>query len=137
MRKCFRAVARISCASVSLVRAHQHVDLTALYPAMISAVAVGACAGLHSGYASAQGFWRGYGILILGWSLFVLSRGLVAIFLLPFVLVEVVIGSFLPFVVVYLCFYWLGAAIVRRASIPATDKIAMTDKSNDSSRKTP
>jgi ABC-type uncharacterized transport system permease subunit len=104
---------------------------------MISAVTVGACAGLYSGYAGVQGFWRGYGILILGWSVFVLSRGLVAIFLLPFVLVEVVVGSFLPFVAVYLCFDWFGAAIARRALTPAKGRIVTVDKSGDSSRRAP
>jgi len=92
-----------------------------LFPAIMSGAALGAFAGLYAGYSGGTAFTRGLGLFLIGWSLFVVSRGLLAVFVLPIVLLEVVIGGFLPFAIAYPCFRWLGVAIGRRTSMADTD----------------
>jgi hypothetical protein len=87
-----------------------------LYPAIFSGAVVGAIIGLYSGFAGVSEWFRGFAFFLLGWSLFVLSRGLPAIIVLPFVLIEVVVGGTLPFILAYASANWLGRTIARRTS---------------------
>jgi hypothetical protein len=95
-----------------------------LYPAIVSGAVVGAIVGLYSALSGVSEWFRGFGLFLVGWSLFVLSRGLLAIVVLPFVLLEIVIAATLPFILAYAGAHWLGMVIAKRASTTKSDVAA-------------